>query len=231
MSTAMDRSEALRQTDDTGEPTMRASSAEMWGAIASLLVLALVAGLGLGWWNWGRVPAEGSPEVTFARDMSAHHDQAVEMALIMLDRTADPSLRTLLADIVLTQQNQIGQMNGWLALWGRPLVNGTPMQGHGTTMGMATQEQVNALRTLPEADAEVSFLHLMIAHHRGGVVMAQEALKETDQAQVVRLAESIVASQQGEINLMEGMLRERGADVPAAPPMDDQQNHDGMTMP
>jgi uncharacterized protein (DUF305 family) len=227
MSTVLGSPDALRR-DAQDHLDTRGQNLPLWSAVAALMVLALLAGLGAGWWSWGRTPAEGSPEVTFARDMSAHHDQAVEMAVIMRDRTTDPALRTVMMDMILTQQNQIGQMSGWLTLWGRPMVNGTPMDGHGAMMGMATQEQVNVLGTLPIAEAEVSFLKLMIAHHLGGVAMANDALAETTRPEVVRLAESIVAAQQSEVTLMEDMLKQRGAEVPATTPMpaDEHQGHE-----
>ena len=87
-----------------------------------------------------RSPAEGSPEVTFARDMAAHHTQAVELAMILRDRSTDEELRRFALDILLTQQAQIGQMEGWLAVWGQPLSGPQPpMSGMGEMMGMATR--------------------------------------------------------------------------------------------
>jgi hypothetical protein len=69
-----------------------------------ILALLLVT-IGLAFRLWStRMPGEGSPEVTFARDMSAHHDQAVEMAVILRDRGVDEELRTIALDITLTQQ-------------------------------------------------------------------------------------------------------------------------------
>jgi uncharacterized protein (DUF305 family) len=59
--------------------------------------------------------------------------------------------------------------------------------------------------------AEISFLQLMIAHHQAGVEMAQAILERTDRPDVVRLATSIVNSQQSEIELMTDMLAKRGA--------------------
>jgi uncharacterized protein (DUF305 family) len=74
------------------------------------------------------------------------------------------------------------------------------------------------------AEAEISFLQLMIRHHEGGVFMAQGIL-ETRQSVVKRLAESIVAAQSGEIEYMEGLLEKRGAErlEPLAP-----MNQDAM---
>jgi uncharacterized protein (DUF305 family) len=81
----------------------------------------------------------------------------------------------------------------------------------GLMPGMATTADVNRLRTLPPAQADVLFLQLMIKHHRAGVAMAQMALDLTDDAQVDRLAQTMVTSQQAEITQMTQMLHQRGA--------------------
>lgn len=183
-------------------------------ALGLLAVLLLGLGL-LVYFLVGNLqhPRDNSPEVTFARDMMAHHAQAVEMATLIRDRSEDEGLRQLTLDMILTQQNQIGQMQAWLNLWNVPQEGlEPPMQGMGEMMGMAPQESVNALTTLPISEAEVSFLQLMIRHHEGGVFMAQDILKTTRNAVVKRLAESVVASQTGEIAYMESLLEKRGAE-------------------
>ncbi|MCU1365529.1 MAG: hypothetical protein JWL72_1560 [Ilumatobacteraceae bacterium] len=182
-------------------------------------------------------PKEGSVEAGFARDMSVHHAQAVAMAEAIRDRTTDPDLKLLATDIALGQQGQIGRMSGWLDEWGlnqtstaTPMAwirsdnlvsgSGGGMDMGGATMtltpdglmpGMATRPQVTALGTLPIAQAEISFLQLMIAHHTAGVEMAQAALARTNRPDVIRLATSIINGQQAEITVMTDMLAKRGA--------------------
>lgn len=99
----------------------------LWPALA-VLFLATTGLLAFLLWTQ-RLPAEGSPEVTFARDMVAHHQQAVEMAYILRERSANEELRRFALDIFLTQQAQIGQMQGWLAAWGQPLSGPEPVMG------------------------------------------------------------------------------------------------------
>ena len=182
--------------------------------IVSLLLLGLF-GLGLQVYFLSQravTPKEGSQEVTFTRDMMAHHAQAVEMANLIRERSTNDELRLFALDLVLTQQNQIGQMQAWLELWKVPQEGlAPPMQGMGEMMGMAPQESVNAHTTLPTDEAEISFLQLMIRHHEGGVMMAQDIL-DTKQPVVKRLADSIIAGQTGEINYMEELLAKRGAE-------------------
>jgi uncharacterized protein (DUF305 family) len=75
--------------------------------------------------------------------------------------------------------------------------------------GLATSEQVAELRALEGVEAERRFLELMIEHHRGAVEMAEAVLTRSDHPVVVSLADSIVRSQQAEIDLMQDMLVER----------------------
>ena len=94
-------------------------------ALAAGAVAAAALGLFIGWLVWGRAwsdrPAESSADVEFAREMSVHHAQAVDMALRIGPRTTDPELRLLARDIALTQQGQIGIMQGWLEAWDYPV--------------------------------------------------------------------------------------------------------------
>jgi len=54
----------------------------------------------------------------------------------------------------------------------------------------------------------VQFLTLMRQHHLGGIHMAQEILQESENDDVTWLAESQVRGQQGEINLIDSMLKQ-----------------------
>lgn len=110
-------------------------------------------------------------------------------------------------DTILTQQAQIGQMQGWLAGWNQPLSGEqVPMGRHRAMMGMASQQDINRLRSFPVQEAETTFLKLMIRHHQGGVIMAQQALNQTQRPEVQRLATAIVNSQQSEIQAMQALL-------------------------
>ncbi|HET8524985.1 MAG TPA: DUF305 domain-containing protein [Thermomicrobiales bacterium] len=188
-------------------------------AIAVLLVALL--GLLIGLYVTTRTPGTNSAEAGFARDMSVHHAQAVEMAMIARDRTDDDQLRVVATDILLTQQNQIGRMEGWLTVWDLPMTGGNGQMswmGHhvdGLMPGMATQEQVNELQTMPVDKMNIQFLDLMIVHHQAGVEMAQAILDRSDEPVVRDLAQSIIKTQANEIALMEEMLNRLGAPLPA----------------
>lgn len=171
-----------------------------------------------------RPPGEDSAEAGFARDMAVHHAQAVQMAEIVQRRTESDEIRLLATDIALTQQGQIGQMQGWLAAWRLPQTGDeAPMSwmGHptdGPMPGMATPEEISALETLPPDEADEQFLRLLIPHHEAAIPMAEAVLAETDRPEVEQLASAIVASQRNEIQIMQDLLRSRGAAPPAEAP-------------
>jgi uncharacterized protein (DUF305 family) len=177
-------------------------------------------------------PAADSVDVGFSRDMSAHHLQAVEMANLALERSTDDAVRGLAFDISSTQQNQVGRMQGWLALWGYSLTGGEQMAwmagdehaahyavstADGLMPGMATDDELARLRSATGKDFDVLFLQLMIRHHQGGTEMAEYGQTHAGEWAVRRLATTIIESQTGETNLMVSMLDERGAEPLPAP--------------
>nr|WP_246351276.1 DUF305 domain-containing protein [Deinobacterium chartae] len=186
----------------------RAVASALLALVATLLVLELLE----------RGRGNASADVTFARDMSAHHAQAVQMSMILHARTHDPQLRTLALDIALTQQAQLGMMHGWLQAWNVPIAGRGPiMRGMGESMGMATAEQIAALSSAPLEEAETLYLQLMLRHHQGGILMAEGAALEVRRPYLRELARKMVEGQRSETGLLEAMLRERRAQPLPAP--------------
>jgi uncharacterized protein (DUF305 family) len=198
------------------------------GLLTAVAVLVSVASLALVIAD--QPPGEDSAEAGFARDMSAHHAQAVEMAQIVQENTDDPEVTNLASDIAITQQGQIGRMQGWLSVWGLPISgSGERMAWMGSEMdgrmpGMASSEKLNELRNAEGEEAERLFLRLMIPHHQAAIPMAEAVMERSDDPAVTELAEAIIASQRAEIQTMRGMLEQRGGDPPPQNgPMEDME--------
>lgn len=209
----------------------------------ALLLLALVAVVVVGIiaFSFGRLSTLGDPtptatsaEAGFARDMQVHHNQGVELAMIIRDLTDDEAVRLLAYDIATTQGGQSGRMSGWLDIWGLPAYSPEPemtwmmrptLEGaghnHGSgdsahqpgdpMPGLATPEQITELKGLTGVAAERAFLELMIAHHVGAIDMAKAVLDRSTDETVRTFATGVVESQESEIDLMNEMLAERPA--------------------
>lgn len=189
--------------------------ATLW-MFAALLV-GLVLGVGIGvLLRTPTMPDENSAEAGFARDMSTHHAQAVEMGMIAYAKAANSDVRFMGRDIALTQQGQVGIMQGWLEQWhldptgSRPpmawMADGKESLRNGLMPGMATPEQIAQLRAATGRDVDVQFLNLMIQHHLGGIHMAEEVAKLSDNEQVDKLAQIAMNGQQRELTDMRNLL-------------------------
>jgi uncharacterized protein (DUF305 family) len=201
--------------------------------LVAVLFVGALAGAALASLLAGSAPGDDSAEAGFARDMMVHHAQAVEMAEIVRDRTESAEMRTLATDIALTQQGQIGQMQGWLAVWGHsPTRTGPAMawMGHpaeGKMPGMAGPEEVEELREVSPEEMDIRFLQLMIPHHQAAIPMAEAVLERSDRPEVERLAGAIAASQQAEIEVMQDLLQSRGVPVEEETPAPDEGSRGG----
>lgn len=221
---------AVESTDPTAPAPV--GRARLLVVVGLLVLVALVIGVLV-----GRVTASGTPmpgessaEAGFARDMQVHHGQAVEMSLLVRDRSSDPEIRLLALDIATAQTQQQGQMFAWLAQWGlpqtgsaaemewlsRPVIDGSAgHDGHGGHVpgepmpGVATFEQMQALQNAEGVEAERLYLELMIEHHIGGVEMAEAVLARSDHPLVTQLARGMVQLQQKELDYMAELLADR----------------------
>jgi uncharacterized protein (DUF305 family) len=198
-------------------------------AIAAIAVIVATAVVAYNAGNSGTsttaAPPATSVDAGFARDMSTHHLQAIEMASYTRDNSPDPAIKILAYDIESSQNFQVGEMQGWLDTWSLSRIGPTPMSwmvGHslepdGLMPGMATPTQLRELESLHGKALDLRFLQLMIHHHQGGVVMAQYAAAHAETGFVRNLAASMYAAQSNEIVQMEQMLRQLGG-TPLPPP-------------
>lgn len=205
------------------------------GGALAIFLLGAAAGLLIGLPGGGTAtPDADSVDVGFSQDMTVHHEQAVQMASWVRDHTADPVVRTLAYDIESTQTAEIGRMQGWLTLWGasaqppgkymRWMAGSTGHAGHGgggvaavppdgvTTMpGMASPEELAALRAASGQELDVLFLQLMLRHHEGGAPMLAYAAQYAQEPAVRALAGQMATAQATESDYLRTLLAEHGA--------------------
>lgn len=234
----------MTDTESTPTSPTAPSSRSQRTALAVVgLVGVLAIGFALGFFarlpfqdKGSPIPAADSVDVGFSQDMTAHHNQAIDMSTITLTKSSDPAVKNLAYDILTTQQNQVGQMQGWLALWDQaPLPTDGYMTwmtedgGHGHSghaagaadapaahdssamPGMASAEEMSALGRASGPALDVMFLQLMLRHHQGGLPMMEYAQQYADVPAVRNLSQTMVATQQSEATLITSMLAERNA--------------------
>ena len=178
-------------------------------------------------------PAVDSVDVGFYRDMTAHHDQAVQMAGIELRNGTNPTVRLYAQEIVTAQRWEMGRMYEQLRDWGAPTSSpdtamawmGMPVPS-GFMPGMATEDQLDALRDAKGEEADALFLDLIAEHHRGGAQMATYASENANDPAVRELAAVMARNQSVEIAEYRQTAERYGFDVVIDPyDPDDQLEH------
>lgn len=151
----------------------------------------------------------GPIDIGFAQHMALHHDQAVAMSQLVRGR-ASPGINQLADAIASTQMQEIGQMKGWLALWKQaavptdramswmvpkpqsssydPAYAEACRTAPGGMPGLATIDELDALRQASGPALDKLYLAMVVRHHDGGGPMLRYAAEHAETETVRQLA-------------------------------------------
>lgn len=154
-------------------------------------------------------PKDAEFDLRFIDGMIVHHQGAVVMAEAALENSQRPEIRQLATDIIAAQAAEIEQMQAWRQAWypdagAEPIMYHAEMQ-HSMPMSAEMQAAMMMSGDLGPADAEFDqrFIDGMVPHHEGALVMAEQVLQKSDRPELRALAETILTTQQAEIDQME----------------------------
>jgi len=144
-------------------------------------------------------------DVAFAQGMIPHHDQAIEMSTMVIQRGDRDDVKAVAQRIADAQGPEIDLMREWLAEWGEEESPEGDMAGHDTS-GMMSNAEMEQLQDASGPDLDRMFLEMMIRHHEGAISMAEDELENGQFPAALKLAETIINTQQAEIEEMQGLL-------------------------
>lgn len=160
--------------------------------------------------------AAAETDTGFIADMTDHHDQAVEMALLALDRAEDPVVRSFAEEVLLFQRYELGRFRSIEERWGvqRPEYDPERLtmawMGMPTPLssmpGMASEEDLARLAAAEGSAFDLLFLELMAEHHRGGLHMSDVAATQAKDAEVRELAALMARNQRQEVAEYEALI-------------------------
>lgn len=158
-------------------------------------------------------PLANAGDEMFVTMMIPHHQQAIDMADIVLSKDGlDPRVGDLAQQVKDAQGPEIERMLGWLEDWGVEydpdamggMDHGSMNPGGGD--GMMSEDEMTSLENADATDASRLFLEQMIMHHEGAIDMARTALEDAQNPDVLALAQQVIDDQASEITTMQSLL-------------------------
>ena len=149
----------------------------------------------------------GTIDKHFIEQMIPHHEGAIAMAKLALEKSKRPEIKTLANAIIEGQTKEIIDMTGWYKDWfgnNVPKVS-TAMMGGGmmsqSGMHMGGQEDMTTLENA--IDFDKAFLEAMIPHHQLALMMVRMLEAGSNRPEMLQLAKNITTSQSKEIEQMQ----------------------------
>jgi uncharacterized protein (DUF305 family) len=144
----------------------------------------------------------------FVQGMVPHHQAAIDMATVEVQKGTDPRTKAMAQAIVTDQHREIAQMTQIA----QAQFNLTPMKEMsgplGTLMGVPLSMDMSKmgadLAAAPNTDH--AFLTMMMPHHASATLMADEENNHGGDSELKTLSQSIIAAQAKEIGEMQALL-------------------------
>ena len=159
-----------------------------------------------GWMMSGGNMVGSNGDQHFIVQMVPHHEGAIAMARIALERSKRSEILSLAEGIITAQEKEIADMRSWYQDWfgSAPIGDGTMMGGMHKG-GMEGDTAV--LETIAVEEFDREFILQMIPHHETAIMMAGMLQASTERAEMRQLADQIITSQAREIAMMHSWLK------------------------
>ena len=150
-------------------------------------------------------------DIQFLQGMIPHHAQAKEMSALAEGRSNNDMVLAVAQRITLSQDDEIGMMQGWLEERDIDVPDQMAHHRDGFEMmpGMLRAEQMAELEDSAGAAFDRLYLEGMIQHHQGALDMVEELLDQQGSAQDPLLYEftsDVTSDQTSEIERMDIVL-------------------------
>lgn len=173
--------------------------------------------MGIRYGSQGMMGSSAAVDAHFIEQMIPHHEDAITMAKLGLQKAKRTEVKALAQNIIESQSNEIDQMKDWYQEWfGKDLPTGEDIMSQHGMMGSAKQnsmhmgmmgDEEDIVRLEDADDFDKAFVEEMIPHHQMAVMMANMLKNGTTRPEMKKLAADIITAQSNEIDQMRAWLQ------------------------
>lgn len=153
-------------------------------------------------------------EQAYMAEMIGHHQMAIQMARMELEKGQRPALKALARRIIAAQQQEIDQMTGWLRQWygvtPEQAMANAPAAVRNVVQKMDSMLQMDMMQMQqvppPGEATDLAFLQHMIPHHQMAIIETRAALPGFVHPALRQMGRQVITSQSAEVRQMTAWL-------------------------
>lgn len=141
----------------------------------------------------------GDFDYDFANLMIMHHQMAIDMSRVEIEKGSDQTIKKMANGIIAAQEIEIKEMQQFIQNYKVPVSNNQNSNSSKISTEMKSMmDKMNDIKLSGNIDND--YVTMMIPHHESAVAMAKNQLKFGTQNNLVALAKKIIEDQNYEIN-------------------------------
>ncbi len=141
----------------------------------------------------------GDFDYDFANLMIMHHQMAIDMSRVQIEKGSDQTIKNMAKGIVVAQEIEIREMQQFIQNYKIPKTNNQTSNSYKIATEMKSMmDKMNAVKMFDDIDKD--YVAMMIPHHESAVAMAKQQLQFGKQNSMVALAKNIIEDQTYEID-------------------------------
>ena len=148
----------------------------------------------------------GDFDCDFANMMILHHQGAVAMSKLVLEKGTNEEIKSLATNIKTNQEAEIAKMYTIIKNFKTLVPDGKPVKIHEELTESMNSMMSNMSGINTTGDVDKDFIMLMIPHHQSAVKMAKDQLKYGKQPALKEMAQQMITDQEKEINIFNALL-------------------------
>lgn len=143
-------------------------------------------------------------DLQFIDTMIQHHQAAIVMAKMVMEKSKNQELRKFARKIITSQEAEIEQLESWRDSWYPYKLDAINMElpGMKESMKRMVGTEMDKMQDAADKEFDDYFLEMMIPHHNGAVTMAKDALEKAQHPDLKNLAQDIIRQQEEEVKQM-----------------------------
>jgi uncharacterized protein (DUF305 family) len=142
----------------------------------------------------------GDFDADFASMMIMHHQGAIAMSEVEIDKGANTQIKTMAQNIIREQKAEIEKLEKFVSSYNAQEVKQKKNDLLSKELDVTMNTMMNKMTTIQmTGNADKDFVMMMIPHHEGAKTMAEQQVKHGRNAELKNMAQKMITEQTKEI--------------------------------